>query len=146
MPEVQEGVARAVDELDATIQEIRTAIFALQQGPAEAPSGLRTRVLREAGAATAALGARPSVQFTGPVDARVDDRSGRELVAVLGEALAAVTASASARPQPTRVEIAVDATAALPDGRPGIRLTVSCPDGGHRPMTWERPLQGGPEA
>ncbi|WP_406216442.1 GAF domain-containing protein [Streptomyces decoyicus] len=146
VPEVQEGVAQAVDELDATIQEIRTAIIALQQGPPGAPPGLRTRVLREAGAATAALGARPSVQFTGPVDARVDDRSGRELVAVLGEALAAVTASASARPQPTRVEIAVDATAALPDGRPGIRLTVSCPDGGHRPMTWERPLQGGPEA
>ncbi len=43
VPEVREGVERAVDELDVTIQEIRTAVFALQQGPAEVPSGLRTR-------------------------------------------------------------------------------------------------------
>ncbi|ARX84808.1 histidine kinase [Streptomyces alboflavus] len=38
VPEVQQGVGQAVDELDVTIQEIRTAIFALQQGPAEAPA------------------------------------------------------------------------------------------------------------
>ncbi|WYB31215.1 histidine kinase [Streptomyces sp. SM1P] len=39
VPEVRTGVGRAVDELDVTIQEIRTAIFALQQEPAEAPRG-----------------------------------------------------------------------------------------------------------
>lgn len=42
--EVQESVGQAVDELDATIQEIRTAIIALRQGPPEAPPRLRTRV------------------------------------------------------------------------------------------------------
>ncbi|CAM5330374.1 GAF domain-containing protein OS=Streptomyces rimosus subsp. rimosus (strain ATCC /DSM 40260 / JCM 4667 / NRRL 2234) OX=1265868 GN=SRIM_021505 PE=4 SV=1 [Streptomyces rimosus subsp. rimosus] len=31
VPEVQEGIGKAVDELDVTIQEIRTAIFALQR-------------------------------------------------------------------------------------------------------------------
>ncbi|MFE1173856.1 GAF domain-containing sensor histidine kinase [Streptomyces sp. NPDC058773] len=137
LPEVRDGLGRAVDELDATVQEIRTAIVALQQGPPEAPPGLRTRVLRAAGAAAAALGGRPSVQFVGPVDARVDDRSGRALVAALGEALTAVGASA-----PARVSVVVDATATLPDGRAGVRLTVSCPDGGHPPVTWERPLRG----
>ncbi|MEU8785033.1 GAF domain-containing protein [Streptomyces sp. NPDC048637] len=142
LPEVQEGLGEAIDELDATIQEIRTAIVALQQGPPEAPPGLRARVLRAAGAATAALGGRPSVRFAGPVDARVDDRSGRELVAALGEALAAVEASAPAPPQPARVSVVVDATVTLPDGRAGVRLTVSCPDGWHPPMTWERPLHG----
>ncbi|GAA2326680.1 histidine kinase [Streptomyces caniferus] len=146
LPEVAEGVGRAVDELDATIQEIRTAIIALQQGPAEAPPGLRTRVLREAAAAGAALGTRPSVRFTGPVDTQVDDRSARELLAVLGEALAAVTTGASARPEPVRVEITVDLTVPLPDGRPGIRLTVTCPDGAARPVVWEHPLRGGPGA
>ncbi|MGW7489152.1 hypothetical protein [Streptomyces sp. NPDC054786] len=103
-------------------------------------------MLRKAGTATAALGTRPSVQFTGPVDTRVDDISARELLAALGEALAAVTASASAQPQPTRVEIAVDLTVPLPGRRPVIRLTVTCPDSADRPVTWERPLHGGPGA
>ncbi|MYT15424.1 GAF domain-containing protein [Streptomyces sp. SceaMP-e96] len=141
LPEVREGLGGAIDELDATIQEIRTAIIALQQGPSEAPPGLRTRVLRAAGAATAALGGRPSVQFVGPVDARVDDRSGRELTAALGEALAALESSVSS--QPARVSVVVDATATLPGGRAGVRLTVSRPDGSHPPLTWERPLKGG---
>lgn len=48
---VREGVERAVDELDVTIQEIRTAVFALQQEAAEAPGRLRTRVMREIGMA-----------------------------------------------------------------------------------------------
>ncbi|MEW1749750.1 GAF domain-containing protein [Streptomyces angustmyceticus] len=146
LPEVRDGVGRAVDELDATIQEIRTAIIALQQGPSEAPPGLRTRVLREAAAVTAALGTRPSVRFTGPVDTRVDDMGARELLAALGEALATVTAAASARPQPTRVEIAVDLTVPPPGGRPGIRLTVARPDDDVPPVVWERPLRGGPGA
>ncbi|SED34694.1 GAF domain-containing protein [Streptomyces sp. 2224.1] len=149
VPEVREGVGQAVDELEATIQEIRTAIIALQQGPPEAPPGLRTRVLREAGAATAALGTRPSVRFTGPVDTRVDDKGARELLAALREALADVTAPAPAPAPsraPARVEIAVDVTAPLPDGRPGIRLTVTGPDGAGRPLIWERPLRGGCDA
>ncbi|MGX1757962.1 GAF domain-containing protein [Streptomyces lydicus] len=147
VPEVQEGLGQAVDELDATIQEIRTAIIALQQGPSEAPPGLRTRVLREAGAATATLGTRPSVRFTGPVDTRVDDRSARALLAALREALADVTAPAPAPSQPpARVEIAVDVTSSFPDGRPGIRLTVTGPDGAGRPVIWERPLRDGIDA
>ncbi len=38
VPEVRDRVGGAVDELDVTIQEIRSAIFALRQ-PAEAPVG-----------------------------------------------------------------------------------------------------------
>ncbi|MFG2093509.1 GAF domain-containing protein [Streptomyces sp. NPDC048612] len=142
LPEVREGLGEAIDELDATIQEIRTTIIALQQGPPEAPPGLRARVLRAAAAATGTLGGRPSVQFTGPVDARVDERSGRALVAALGEALTAVGASAPGPSRPARLKVVVDATVTLPDGRAGVRLTVSCPDGSHPPLTWERPLRG----
>jgi signal transduction histidine kinase len=135
LPEVREGLGEAIDELDATIQEIRTAIIALQQGPSEAPPGLRTRVLRAAGAA---LGGRPSVQFVGPVDARIDERTGRELLAALDRALTAVGAPSL----PPRVSVVVDTTATLPDGRPGVRLTVRSPDGSHPPVTWEHPLGG----
>ncbi|MET9292180.1 GAF domain-containing protein [Streptomyces sp. NPDC003077] len=133
VPEVRDGVGQAVDELDTTIQEIRTAIFALQQGPNEAPTGLRTRVLREIGTAAAPLGFQPSVTFTGAVDARVGERTGKNLVAALRESLSNAFRHAHA----SRIEVVVDATVTLPDGREGVRLTVAddgvgIPEGGRR--------------
>ncbi len=87
VPEVRQGVGNAVGELDVTIQEIRTAIFALQQGPAEAPSGLRTRVLREINMAAVPLGFKPGHRFVGAVDTTVGDLTGKNLIAALREAL-----------------------------------------------------------
>ncbi|TSB18661.1 GAF domain-containing sensor histidine kinase [Streptomyces benahoarensis] len=121
VPEVKENMAKAVDELDVTIQEIRTAIFALQQEPAEAPSGLRTRVLREIGTAAVPLGFRPSASFIGPVDARVGELTGKNLIAAVREALSNAFRHARA----ARIEVVVDATVTLPDGTDGVRLTVS---------------------
>ncbi|MGW1072370.1 GAF domain-containing sensor histidine kinase [Streptomyces sp. NPDC002537] len=133
VPDVQARVGQAVDQLDVTIQEIRTAIFALQQGPAEAPTGLRTRVLRELGTAAVPLGFQPSANFVGPVDAKVGELAGKNLVAALREALSNAFRHARA----SRIEVVVDATAELPDGRPAVRLTVAddgvgIPDGGRR--------------
>ncbi|MFF8813672.1 sensor histidine kinase [Streptomyces pactum] len=120
-PEVRERIGKAVDELDATIHEVRTAIFALQQGPAEAPSGLRTRVLRETGTAAVPLGFQPSVTFLGAVDARVGELTAKNLVAALREALSNALRHARAG----RIEVTVDATVTLPDGRDGVRLRVA---------------------
>ncbi|MGK5640516.1 GAF domain-containing sensor histidine kinase, partial [Streptomyces sp. URMC 126] len=133
VPEVRTTVGQAVDELDTTIQEIRTAIFALQQGPAEAPAGLRTRVLREVGTAAVPLGFQPSVNFLGPVDALVGEGTGKNLIAALREALSNAFRHAHA----SRIEVVVDATARLPDGREAVRLTVAddgvgLPEGGRR--------------
>lgn len=133
VPDVALGVGKAVDELDVTIQEIRTAIFALQQGPAEAPSGLRTRVLREIGTAAVPLGFQPSASFVGPVDSRVGELTGKNLIAALREALSNAFRHAEA----SRIEVVVDATIRLPDGTDGVRLTVAddgigIPDSGRR--------------
>ncbi|MEV8524542.1 GAF domain-containing protein [Streptomyces sp. NPDC052000] len=133
VPEVQGGIGKAVDELDVTIQEIRTAIFALQQGPAEAPSGLRTRVLREINMAAVPLGFKPAHRFLGPVDTLVGELAGKNLIAALREALSNAFRHAEA----SRIEVTVDATAQLPDGSPGVRLTVAdngigIPAGGRR--------------
>nr|MYU47870.1 histidine kinase [Streptomyces sp. SID7803] len=107
VPEVQSGVGRAVDELDVTIQEIRTAIFALQQEPAEAPSGLRTRVLREINMAAVPLGFKPSHRFVGgAVDSLVGELTGKNLIAALREALSNAFRHAGA----ARIEVVVDAT------------------------------------
>ncbi|MGW0909230.1 GAF domain-containing sensor histidine kinase [Streptomyces sp. NPDC002853] len=121
VPEVQTGVGKAVDELDVTIQEIRTAIFALQQGPAEAPSGLRTRVLREINMAAVPLGFKPSHHFVGPVDTVVGELTGKNLIAALRETLSNAFRHAGA----DRIDVVVDATVILPDGQRGVRLTVS---------------------
>ncbi len=121
VPEVQQGVGQAVDELDVTIQEIRTAIFALQQGPAEAPAGLRTRVLREINMAAVPLGFKPSHHFVGPVDTVVGELTGKNLIAALREALSNAFRHAAA----ARIDVVVDATLVLPDGARGVRLTVA---------------------
>ncbi|MFD8967641.1 GAF domain-containing sensor histidine kinase [Streptomyces sp. NPDC059568] len=132
-PEVHQGIDKAVDELDVTIQEIRTAIFALQQGSTEAPAGVRTRVLREINMAAVPLGFRPSHRFLGQVDTAVGELAGRNLIAALREALS----NAFRHAQATRIEVVVDAAARLPDGRAAVRLSVAddgvgIPDGGRR--------------
>ncbi|MDG9717087.1 GAF domain-containing sensor histidine kinase [Streptomyces sp. DH24] len=117
---VHDILGRAVDELQSTVQEVRTAIFALQQPPADAPASLRARVLRETASAAALLGFPPSTHFTGPVDNRVPDETAARLLTALRRALA----TASRRGDVTRVEVTVDATTTLPDGRDAVRLTV----------------------
>ncbi|MCO8301839.1 MULTISPECIES: GAF domain-containing sensor histidine kinase [Streptomyces] len=134
-PEVRELIGRAAEELGAAVQEVRTAVFALQHAPpeAQAPAGLRGRVLREVGAAAVPLGFQPSLTFVGPVDSRVGAVTGDHLVAALREALSNAFRHARAN----RIEVLVDATARLADGRLGVRLTVAddgvgIPAGGRR--------------
>lgn len=139
--ETDELLGKAVDELDSTIQEVRTTIFALQQPPAEVPATFRGRVLRETGGAAAVLGFQPSVHFTGAVDALVREPADQELLTALRGALAA----AHRRAGVSAIEVEVDATARLPDGRNAVRLVVA-DDGrdedGNRSttVTWQAPL------
>ncbi|WP_441251069.1 sensor histidine kinase [Kitasatospora sp. McL0602] len=149
VPDVQTGIGKAVDELDATIQEVRTTIYALQHDDTgNEPDTLRTRVLREGSQAAAALGFKPSVTFTGPVESLVGEKTGRQLLAALREMLSNTARHARA----SRVGVEVDATVHLdaqgrpvpgdPEsldraGRPGVLLTVTddgvgIPDGGRR--------------
>ena len=118
--DVHDTLGKAVDELQSTIQEVRTAIFALQQPPAEAPTTFRGKVLRETAGAAAVLGFQPSTRFTGAVDNRITEPAAGHLLAALRRALAA----ASRRAGVSRIEVSVDVTAVLPDGRSGVRLTV----------------------
>ncbi|MCX2179685.1 GAF domain-containing protein [Streptomyces sp. SKN60] len=124
--EVDTLLARAVDELDSTIQEVRTTIFALQQPPADAPASFRGRVLRETGGAAALLGFQPSVHFSGAVDTLADETGADRLLATLRGALAA----AHRRSGVGAVTVEVGA------GADGLRLRVA--DDGRPPtvVTW----------
>ena len=103
---VAERVARAVDDLDETIREIRQTIFALHEPIDSDTAGVRGRVLREAEQSASLLGFAPGVRFVGPVDALVTTQTGEQLIAVLREALA--NAAKHARAQ--RVDVVVEAS------------------------------------
>ncbi|WP_234362710.1 GAF domain-containing protein [Streptomyces formicae] len=138
---VESTLDHAVDELESTIQEVRTAIFALQQPPADAPTTFRGKVLRETAGAAAVLGIQPSTQFAGAVDTQVTEPVAGHLLAALRRALAAT----SRRTGVSRVDVTVDARATLPDGRTGVRLTVhddGATDGveAGTTVTWQAPL------
>jgi signal transduction histidine kinase len=79
------------------------------------------------------LGFKPGHRFLGAVDTAVGELTGKNLIAALREVLSNAFRHAGA----SRIEVEVDATAQLPDGRPAVRLTVSddgvgIPDGGRR--------------
>ncbi|MFJ3902364.1 GAF domain-containing protein [Streptomyces sp. NPDC090025] len=126
VPDVDVLLGRAVDELDSTIQEVRTTIFALQQPPADAPASFRGRVLRETGGAAALLGFQPSVHFSGAVDTLADETAADRLLAALRGALAAAHRRSGLGA--VTVEVAADES--------GLRLRVE--DDGTPPtvMTW----------
>ncbi|MFE2551006.1 GAF domain-containing protein [Streptomyces sp. NPDC059355] len=132
---VGDELGRAVDELDSTIQEVRTAIFALQQPPSDAPTSVRGRILRETGGAAVLLGFQPSVHFAGAVDSLLPEPVAGSLLSALRGALAA----AHRRSQVTSIMVAVDAAPTR------VRLTVTDDgrtDSGTRgtTMSWESAL------
>ena len=98
-------VREAVDDLDETIRQIRSTIFALERPRAPGRS-LRAEILALAADAAASLGFEPGVRFEGLIDLGVSDAVGIQLLAVLREALANVVRHAGA----SRVTVAVQVT------------------------------------
>jgi PAS domain S-box-containing protein len=99
-PTAVERVTRSVEDLDTTIREIRSTIFALET-PGSPVSGLRSEVLQLAGSAGKSLGFEPTVRFDGPVDASVPEDVVPHLRAAVREALSNIGRHAHAK----RVEI-----------------------------------------
>src|SRR5918997_934418 len=97
-------IGAAIDELDMTVKDIRSAIFGLEASLAEGPaSGLRTRLLALVRESASSLGFEPRLVFDGPIDTSVDEGVADDLVATLREALSNVTRHAGAR----HVDVAV---------------------------------------
>jgi two-component system, NarL family, sensor histidine kinase DevS len=105
-----ERIQLAVDEIDMTIRDIRSSIFALHTRRHFAES-LRDDVLLIAREAARALGFEPSVTFDGPVDSVASDSVRDHLVAVLHEILSNVTKHAHA--STVSIELVADAQRVL---------------------------------
>jgi signal transduction histidine kinase len=84
-PEVTQRLDQAVDDIDATIKDIRRTIFAL--GSPEASEDVQAEVTRLVERAAATLKFRPELSFVGPVRTLVPADLVPDLLAVLGEAL-----------------------------------------------------------
>jgi signal transduction histidine kinase len=110
-PEVAERLAVAVDDLDATIKDLRRSIFELSA--AEDADDLRGTVLELVERAARTLKFRPSVRFVGPVNAVAGPSVAPHLAAVLGEALSNVVRHSGA----ARVEVTLE-------GSDDVSLTV----------------------
>ncbi|MET0419231.1 MAG: GAF domain-containing sensor histidine kinase [Actinoplanes sp.] len=104
-PESVRRINTAVDDLDATIRDIRRSIFELRT-PVDA--SLRTELRDAVGAAGEALGFRPVLDTSGPVDSAVPADIVPELLAVLREALANVARHARAGHVRVSVHAAAD--------------------------------------
>ncbi|GIE92496.1 GAF domain-containing sensor histidine kinase [Actinoplanes regularis] len=110
-PEVAKRISAAVDDLDATIRDIRRSIFELR-----APAGpsLRAEIGEVVEAAAEALGFRPTFDVNGPIDSAVPGDVVPELLAVVREALSNV--ARHARATSVRVSLSTD------DGQVVVRV------------------------
>jgi signal transduction histidine kinase len=104
-------VEGAIDDLDLTVKQIRSAIFGLEPLTRGAESGVRNQVLELVRDSGAALGFEPTVLFDGPVDSSTSDGLAVDLLATLREALSNV--ARHARAGRVDVTVAVDAAGLL---------------------------------
>ncbi len=121
-PDVANRVSSAVDALDETIREIRSAIFALQTRQDTAATGLRARILRISDEMSGSLGFAPALQLEGHLDDVPSDLA-EHVLGVLREALSNSARHAGASSVVVHVEAAQDLTLTVRDNGSGITQT-----------------------
>ncbi|RIQ18224.1 sensor histidine kinase [Jiangella rhizosphaerae] len=114
-PDLAGRVERTVDDLDATIRQIRSTIFALQSSKDDEATTLRGRLVAVVESAREQLGFAPGLQMIGELDNAVADEIADQLVPVLQESLSNVVRHARA----TRTEV----TVAVADGNLTLQVT-----------------------
>jgi signal transduction histidine kinase len=104
-PDAAERASSVVDDLDATIRDIRTTIFSLQaRGVKDEPS-LRAQITTVAEEMAGALGMTASLRLDGQLDGQLPGGISEDLLHALREALS----NAGRHGKATRVEVTVDA-------------------------------------
>ena len=159
-PEVQDRIHASVDDLDATIRDIRTTIFALSHEKVSAD--LRAQVREVVAAATTSLGSAPRLRIDGPLDSLVPDDTRPHLLAVLVESLSNTARHADATGVDVRVavegrdvvvEVTDDGRGFTPSGREsglanmrhraeqlGGTCAIHSKEGGGTTIRWSAPL------
>jgi signal transduction histidine kinase len=139
-PEVQERIGRSVEDIDATIRDLRAAIFELHPRPGG--SSLRADIQELIEEYTAALGFRPELVCAGPIDSAVPTVVRPPILAAIRESLSNVVRHAEA--SRVKVEIIVtgqDVTARVSDD--GVGITSTTPQSGLRNLRERAAALGG---
>ncbi|WP_026120460.1 sensor histidine kinase [Nocardiopsis potens] len=140
-PDQADRVQQAVDDLDDTIRQIRSTIFALQSlGGGERP-WLRNQILDVVNGATGALGFAAGLRLEGPLDSGVPDGVAEHALAVLQEALS--NAARHARASRVDVRVAVDGEVSVEVEDDGVGLPEGVRRSGLRNMAERAALLGG---
>ncbi|MFI7439978.1 GAF domain-containing sensor histidine kinase [Nonomuraea indica] len=161
-PEASSRLQHAIDELDETIRQIRSTIFALQSVPDEHAPSLRARVVELVEASRGHLGFMPGLRMEGQLDNRVPEEVAEHLLAVLREALSNVVRHAKASKAEVSVEVqgetltlvVRDDGVGLPEEgrRSGLRnmeeratslggsFEISSPESGGAALRWSVPI------
>lgn len=160
VPQVTKRIDAAVDDLDATIKDIRRSIFAL--GASEGTADLQTELTRMVDRAAATLKFRPTLQLEGPLRTLVAEDTAPHLLAVLGEALSNASRHANATHIAVLVHVGDDLRLVVADNGAGLpedvqesglrnireraeklggSCTVESADGGGTTVSWTVPLR-----
>ena len=160
-PEAATRVSSAVDALDETIREIRSAIFSLQSRGEAKPNGLRAQVLEVADQMTPALGFAPSLRLVGPLDEAVPAEAAEQMLSALREALSNAARHAAASRVDVTVEVGPELILRVRDDGTGMgnstrrsglanmaeraadlggKLTVNAAEGGGTQLDWRVPV------
>jgi signal transduction histidine kinase len=107
----------AVDELDVTIREIRSTIFALRT-PVQ--RGIRVLIFAVIDGAREVLGFSPELHMDGPIDTLVSENAAEHLLAVLQEALSNVAQHAAASHVNVTVEVGTEVVVRVTDNGKGL--------------------------
>ena len=116
-------VAQAVDALDETIRDIRSAIFTLQSPPVPNAPGLRAQVMTITDEMAHPLGFPPSLRLDGNLDTSVPDSTGQEMLLALREGLSNAARHASASTGEIEVRADRDLVLIVRDDGTGIADT-----------------------
>ena len=160
-PEVADRVSRAVDALDDTIADIRSAIFALQARHDVKQASFRERVLQIIDEMTEPLGFAPSLSLTGNLSERLPDDIAANMLGALRESLSNAARHAEASRIDVIVEVDSDLVLVVRDNGVGLRdvtrrsglanladraeqlggtLKVGAADGSGTELHWQVPL------
>jgi len=95
-PEALERLQDSIDDLDETIRQIRTTIFAISRPRGVAGGGLRSDILEVTDEAAGRLGLEVHVDFDGPIDSAVGVETADHLLVTIREAISNVVRHARA--------------------------------------------------
>jgi signal transduction histidine kinase len=162
-PEVADRVSTAVDDLDETIREIRSAIFSLQSHTDTKRGSLRAKILEVVEQMTVPLGLAPSLRLVGPLDEDVPGEVGEQMLGALREALSNAARHAGASSVDVTVDCGGDLVLRVRDNGRGLgqstrrsglanlaerarglggTLRVGPADGGGTDLEWRVPAHG----